>query len=1018
MRGRLNRVGWWAAVGLLAPLLAPLAAVAGDNSWNNSAGGLWQDADNWSAGAAPSDAFTTIWITNSPAKTVTIDHNTAAIPGVMTITNLTLFAPSGSVNTLLVANANDGGNPLRILKTLTVGTNAALSVTNSTIVTGGLSFYVDGSAKLETGALLNATGAIATAYVGYNSPASLALAGGVLIDSDAYLGSLNVRASNCTALISGAGTIWSNRNYFYLGYWSANNTITINQGGAIRSDSFWGGVMPGASNNSITVTGTGSVWTNKNDVMLGFAGVGNQLTLADGGALYGARGFLGSLNYSRGNTALVTGAGSVWGCNSNLTIGYGFGNSLTITNGGTVYNSDASIGDTGSNNTVTVTGSGSVWNNRANLYLGRTGRDNTLSVGNGGAVHANRGYLGYETNACHNAVTVSGSGSVWSNRNDLHIGWCGLSNTLSLTGSGAVYNATGYVGHNTNANCNAVVVDGAGCVWSNGGDFLYIGYAGAGNFLTLTNGGQVSAPASLIGYRRSASNNTAIVTGAGSVWKNTSTYLYVGWSGSGNTLTISNGGAVLDPTGIIGGVPLACNNAAVVTGAGSIWSNSAPLHVGQHGAANTLTLADGGTACSTWGYLGYEADASNNTVTVTGPASAWNCATNLYLAFYGHGNSLAIAGGGSVRNAQGVVGISTNASNNSVTVAGPGSLWTNREWLALGFSGAGNTLSVSDGGAVCNTEGVVGYDYSAGNNAATVSGQGSTWSNSGWLAIGLLGSGNTLSILDGGVVHDTEGDIGCDASAAANAVTVAGPGSVWDNGEGLYVGAAGPGNTLTITNGGTVLAPTTFVGADLSSSNTLVTIAEGSLIATNASHTGILQVEHGSVILHSGLVQADCLAVTNADAHFIKLGGALLLGACLNLPPSLDADADGLPNGWEQGYGLDPLDPTENNGPDGDPDGDGFTNWQEYLAGTDPTGVCPPPRIVSIATADSDIVITWQTTGGKTNVVQASESVGGTYTDLSPNLLIPGTGDTTTNWLDPGAISTWPARFYRIRLVP
>lgn len=112
MRGRLNRVGWWAAVGLLAPLLAPLAVVAGDNSWNNSAGGLWQDAGNWSAGAAPSDTFTTIWITNSPAKTVAIDHNTAAIPGVMTITNLTLLAPPGSVNTLLVANANDGGNLL------------------------------------------------------------------------------------------------------------------------------------------------------------------------------------------------------------------------------------------------------------------------------------------------------------------------------------------------------------------------------------------------------------------------------------------------------------------------------------------------------------------------------------------------------------------------------------------------------------------------------------------------------------------------------------------------------------------------------------------------------------------------------------------------------------------------------------------------------------------------------------------------------------------------------------------
>jgi hypothetical protein len=45
---------------------------------------------------------------------------------------------------------------------------------------------------------------------------------------------------------------------------------------------------------------------------------------------------------------------------------------------------------------------------------------------------------------------------------------------------------------------------------------------------------------------------------------------------------------------------------------------------------------------------------------------------------------------------------------------------------------------------------------------------------------------------------------------------------------------------------------------------------------------------------------------------------------------------DGLPDGWEVWVGLDPLNSTGDNGSDGDPDGDGFSNWQEFRAHTDP----------------------------------------------------------------------------------
>jgi len=51
-----------------------------------------------------------------------------------------------------------------------------------------------------------------------------------------------------------------------------------------------------------------------------------------------------------------------------------------------------------------------------------------------------------------------------------------------------------------------------------------------------------------------------------------------------------------------------------------------------------------------------------------------------------------------------------------------------------------------------------------------------------------------------------------------------------------------------------------------------------------------------------------------------------------------DADHDGLPDTWEGQMGLNPAVATGEDGPDGDPDADGKTNVQEYLAGTHPRG--------------------------------------------------------------------------------
>jgi hypothetical protein len=103
--------------------------------------------------------------------------------------------------------------------------------------------------------------------------------------------------------------------------------------------------------------------------------------------------------------------------------------------------------------------------------------------------------------------------------------------------------------------------------------------------------------------------------------------------------------------------------------------------------------------------------------------------------------------------------------------------------------------------------------------------------------------------------------------------------------------------------------------------------------------------------------------------------------------------------------------------PSADPDGDGMSNTNEFLAGTSPTNRASVLRITSVILSDNDVWVTWLTAGGKTNVVQSAISLNGTYSDISPTLRIAGGGDTTTSYLDPGAVTNASARFYRIRLV-
>jgi hypothetical protein len=124
-----------------------------------------------------------------------------------------------------------------------------------------------------------------------------------------------------------------------------------------------------------------------------------------------------------------------------------------------------------------------------------------------------------------------------------------------------------------------------------------------------------------------------------------------------------------------------------------------------------------------------------------------------------------------------------------------------------------------------------------------------------------------------------------------------------------------------------------------------------------------------------------------------------------------DTDGDGLPDSWESQHQLDPLDSTGMNGADGDPDGDGATNLQEYLAGTDPQNGNSVLRIVSQSNGGRRLI--WNSVPGKGYLLYATpdpthefEAISGTITATN----------TAASYTDPSpAVSN---KFYRVLVLP
>lgn len=152
----------------------------------------------------------------------------------------------------------------------------------------------------------------------------------------------------------------------------------------------------------------------------------------------------------------------------------------------------------------------------------------------------------------------------------------------------------------------------------------------------------------------------------------------------------------------------------------------------------------------------------------------------------------------------------------------------------------------------------------------------------------------------------------------------------------------------------------------------------------------------------------------SANVGWISLSNSFAVLQTDSISPGpLDGNGSSLPIAWErENFG------TTNINPNADPDQDGMSNLQEYLAGTNPNDPNSRLRITAVSanTIGSGATLTWTSVPSRLYYVneRTNLTTGAWTTNLTLGVVFPDPGSTTTRSLTDAAASK---RFFRVQAV-